>query len=279
MRAYDNGSYFTVSYSADDARAFRSEWPVSSVRGKGAWEFSKSGDLVGAEGSASEGDGSDWLAFSQDCEAYGRAALAKRRPAKKTMKNPTKKTSRASHTVRVKITLLDDARSVVDSWVVSIADPASDHNALVQARMKARNDERYAPGDTVEAALVQRWTARKAMKNPVNPGRKKIRAIDREQFIATQKGIDRAFGLARERRLTVAQMNDRPTRAALWNEAYAQVGYGRFGSREGLWRAGDKSMDRAEQRVRKYFAKRKVAAARALAARKKKARGGLAKGR
>jgi hypothetical protein len=201
MRAYDNGSYFTVSYSADDARAFRSEWPGSSVRGKGAWEFSKSGDLVGAEGSASEGDGSDWLAFSQDCEAYGRAALAKRRPAKK------------------------------------------------------------------------------AMKNPVNPGRKKIRAIDREQFIATQKGIDRAFGLARERRLTVAQMNDRPTRAALWNEAYAQVGYGRFGSREGLWRAGDKSMDRAEQRIRKYFAKRKVAAARALAARKKKARGGPAKGR
>lgn len=96
MRAYDNGSFFTVSYSAADASEFRSQWPGSSVRGAGSWEFDKrNGDLVGANGSAAEGDGSDWLAFSEDCQKYGEKALAAKRKRKgaKKVANPAKRTA------------------------------------------------------------------------------------------------------------------------------------------------------------------------------------------
>ena len=76
VRAYDNGSLYTVSYSADDAYAFSREWPCSTVKGSGSFQFDKhNGDLVDVTGSASRNDGSDWLAFSEDCQEYGKARL------------------------------------------------------------------------------------------------------------------------------------------------------------------------------------------------------------
>jgi hypothetical protein len=78
-RAYDNGSFYTVSYSAADADAFRRQWPGSTVRGKGWFEFDKkNGDLIGGGGSMMEHDGSDWLAFSQDMQAHGRRSMGRR---------------------------------------------------------------------------------------------------------------------------------------------------------------------------------------------------------
>lgn len=76
MRTYDNGSFFTVTYSANDAYAFRRRWPGATVEGRGAFEFDKrNGDLIGARGSAATGDGSDWLAFSEDLQRYGERKL------------------------------------------------------------------------------------------------------------------------------------------------------------------------------------------------------------
>jgi hypothetical protein len=71
MRYYDNGAFYTVSYSANDAAAFARRWPCSTVRGRGSFTYdARHGDLVDATGTASEIDGSDWLAFSHDCQAY-----------------------------------------------------------------------------------------------------------------------------------------------------------------------------------------------------------------
>ncbi len=76
MRAYDNGCFYTVSYSALDAEEFSSKWPCSTVRGKGSFQYDKrNGDLVDATGSASRKDGDDWLAFSHDCQKYGQRRL------------------------------------------------------------------------------------------------------------------------------------------------------------------------------------------------------------
>jgi hypothetical protein len=70
MRYYNNGAGYTVSYSARDAAAFAARWPCSTVRGHGAFAFLANGDLCDATGSATQGDGPDWLAFSADCQAY-----------------------------------------------------------------------------------------------------------------------------------------------------------------------------------------------------------------
>jgi hypothetical protein len=79
MKTYDNGCFFIVTYNESDAEAFADEWPCSTVRGKGSWQFDKrNGDLVDATGSASRNDGLDWLAFSQDCQAHGLRTLEKR---------------------------------------------------------------------------------------------------------------------------------------------------------------------------------------------------------
>jgi hypothetical protein len=76
MKANDNGSFFTVSYSKTDCDDFSRTWPCSTVRGRGAFVFDKrNGDLVDVEGSALKGDGPDWLAFSHDCQVYGQARL------------------------------------------------------------------------------------------------------------------------------------------------------------------------------------------------------------
>lgn len=80
MRAYFNGSFYTVSFNERDAYTFRRNWPCSTVEGSGSFEYeTDSGDLVGASGAAECGDGSDWLAFSEDCQRYGVKALAKRK--------------------------------------------------------------------------------------------------------------------------------------------------------------------------------------------------------
>lgn len=77
MKTHDNGSILTVSFNDDDTRDFSDSWPCSTVRGKGSFQFQKSnGDLVDATGAALKGDGSDWLAFSQDCQEWGTRNLA-----------------------------------------------------------------------------------------------------------------------------------------------------------------------------------------------------------
>ncbi len=73
MRFADHGSTFVVRFSADDTSRFASRWPGSTVQGDGWYEFNASdGALVGAGGAAVDGDGPDWLVFSEDCRAYGR---------------------------------------------------------------------------------------------------------------------------------------------------------------------------------------------------------------
>jgi hypothetical protein len=76
MRAYDNGCFFTVTYSRNDAESFSDRWPCSTVRGAGSFQFSKrNGDLVDLTGSAAKSDGPEWVAFSEDCQRYGEKRL------------------------------------------------------------------------------------------------------------------------------------------------------------------------------------------------------------
>lgn len=76
MRAYDNGAFFTVTFSISDACDFSDRWPCSTVRGRGSFQFDKrNGDLVDATGAAVTGDGPDWVAFSEDCRRYGERRL------------------------------------------------------------------------------------------------------------------------------------------------------------------------------------------------------------
>jgi hypothetical protein len=75
MRYYNQGAGFRVSYNRNDADEFSSRWPCSTVEGAGWFEYAN-GDLVdrGADTRRHENaDGPDWLAFSQDCQAYGEA--------------------------------------------------------------------------------------------------------------------------------------------------------------------------------------------------------------
>ena len=71
MRYYFNGSGFTVGFNHQDSRNFSESWPCSSVEGKGSFSFEPCGDLVDAEGAALEGSGDEWVAFREDCKAYG----------------------------------------------------------------------------------------------------------------------------------------------------------------------------------------------------------------
>jgi hypothetical protein len=83
MKAYDNGCFFTVTYSSSDCEEFSRCWTCSTVHGRGSFQFKKdNGDLVGATGSASKNDGSDWLAFSHDCQKYGEVRLSGETPNK-----------------------------------------------------------------------------------------------------------------------------------------------------------------------------------------------------
>lgn len=82
MRTYDNGSGYTVAYTESDAAYFSAQWPSSTVSGKGSFSYENNGDLIDATGTAAENDGSDWLAFSEDCQKYGesRIGIIRRKP-------------------------------------------------------------------------------------------------------------------------------------------------------------------------------------------------------
>ena len=82
MKAYDNGCFFTVSYTPSDCAEFSRSWPCSTVRGRGAFVFQANGDICDAEGTAAKNDGTDWLAFSEDCRVYGQTRLAGATPNK-----------------------------------------------------------------------------------------------------------------------------------------------------------------------------------------------------
>lgn len=76
MRTYDNGCFFTVAFTKLDSYEFKTRWPCSTVRGAGSFQFQKDNDdLVDVGGSAAKGDGPDWVAFADDCKAYGLAHL------------------------------------------------------------------------------------------------------------------------------------------------------------------------------------------------------------
>lgn len=79
MRAYDNGSFYTVSVSYLDIAAFADTWPCSGMRNPKvplAFTFDKrNGDLVDMVGESEEYDQSALLALSQDAQAYGRKHL------------------------------------------------------------------------------------------------------------------------------------------------------------------------------------------------------------
>lgn len=76
MKAYDNGSLFSVSVSADDVDSFKEQWPCNGMPSRPIWfQFDKrNGDLVDMRPSNWEeqgADGSAMLALSQDAQNYG----------------------------------------------------------------------------------------------------------------------------------------------------------------------------------------------------------------
>ena len=77
MRYFDQGSGYRVSFSREDAANFTKRWPCSTVQGPGWLEFAANGDLVDRGGKYSDADGPEWVAFSQDCQAYGIAQREK----------------------------------------------------------------------------------------------------------------------------------------------------------------------------------------------------------
>ena len=75
MRYYNQGAGFRIAYNASDASKFAYHWPCSTVDGSGWFEFDAVGNLVnrGADTKRhADADGDDWVAFSQDCQVYGK---------------------------------------------------------------------------------------------------------------------------------------------------------------------------------------------------------------
>ena len=77
MKYFFNGSAFSVCFSRDDAEQFASRWPCSTVQGRGSFQFARNGDIIDVDGEAQDHDGPDWLAFAQDCCAYGMPKFVK----------------------------------------------------------------------------------------------------------------------------------------------------------------------------------------------------------
>lgn len=72
MRYHNNGSGFTVSFTADDAQNFSAQFPGSSLDSAGSFGFQENGDLVEVSGAAEEHSGEPGtLAFSQNCQEFG----------------------------------------------------------------------------------------------------------------------------------------------------------------------------------------------------------------
>lgn len=79
MRAFDNGSLFTVACTADDMERFATRWPCFGSRRPIAFTFEKrTGDLVDISRDTSANDAAGIQALAADAEKYGRAALARR---------------------------------------------------------------------------------------------------------------------------------------------------------------------------------------------------------
>lgn len=79
MRYYDNGYFYTVTFSPQDTAAFSRRWPWSTVRGSGSFTFADNGDLVDTTGIAERRNGTGWLTFCQDCRAFGSVERERRR--------------------------------------------------------------------------------------------------------------------------------------------------------------------------------------------------------
>lgn len=85
MKAFNNGSFFTVCASCDDVERFAERWPCSGFRygDSVAFQFDKrNGDLVdmiyrngGRRADDARVDGGAMLALSHDCQAYGAKRL------------------------------------------------------------------------------------------------------------------------------------------------------------------------------------------------------------
>lgn len=82
MKLHDNGSFYSVSISADEVRAFKAQWPCSGMPEASLWvQFDKrNGDLVDMRPSNWEekgADGSAMLALIGDAQEF---ALRKLNP-------------------------------------------------------------------------------------------------------------------------------------------------------------------------------------------------------
>jgi len=79
MRAYDNGSLYSVTVTRNEVEAFKDSWPCCSLPdGAITFQFDKrNGDLVDIAPYriADRVDGPEALALAADAQAYGRKRL------------------------------------------------------------------------------------------------------------------------------------------------------------------------------------------------------------
>lgn len=77
MRAYDNGSFYSVAISSVDVAEFMRSWPCSGLTGHGIWaQFDKrNGDLVNLRHSPRDQDGAALLAIIHDGQEYAKRKL------------------------------------------------------------------------------------------------------------------------------------------------------------------------------------------------------------
>ena len=88
MRTYDNGSGFTVTFSAADVEDFASSWPCCGLEEQpGHFAFDDSGDLVDLDGE--QPDGGELSAFADDCKEYGQKRIKALRRRHKVTAQPT----------------------------------------------------------------------------------------------------------------------------------------------------------------------------------------------
>ena len=75
MRAYDNGSFFTVTVSEHEVRHFAEQWPCFG-RIRAYWfQFDNHGNLVDTNHQEGETDGTAIVALADDAKAYGARKL------------------------------------------------------------------------------------------------------------------------------------------------------------------------------------------------------------
>jgi hypothetical protein len=80
MRCFDNGCFYTVTFTASDVMEFARRWPCSNLRSRSVFfQFDKrNGDLVDTDSDTKQpaADQGAILAMSQDAQAYGRRRFA-----------------------------------------------------------------------------------------------------------------------------------------------------------------------------------------------------------